>query len=158
MLVWVAPNGYFIAHAQPGEAGVLAKIHARNFYRGWSEAEFEAYIVQKNIFTYVVRHTSKKIAGMLVVREAAGEAEILSIAIERRSRKKGFARALMNAAFDELVRFGVRQLFLEVNEDNVGARKLYARYGFETVATRAQYYQSETDSQASALVMRCDLG
>lgn len=158
MPVWIAPNGYFVTHAQSGEAKLLAKLHADNFYRGWGEAEFEAYIVQKNIFTYVVRRKSKKLVGMLVVREAAGEAEILSIAIARKSRKKGFARALMNAAFDELARYGVREIFLEVNEDNLGARQLYARYGFETVATRPQYYQSGASDSATALVMRCNLG
>lgn len=170
MPVWIAPDGYFIDHAVPGEAKVLAQIHGRNFYRGWSEAEFDAYIVQKNMFLYVVRRGTKKVAGMLIIRQTEDEAEILSIAIDRKWRKKGFANALMSAGIDEITRFGVRKLFLEVNEDNVGARKLYARYGFEIIATRAQYYQipkndrkskrKDTDEgkPASALVMRCDLG
>lgn len=158
MPVWIAPNGYFIEHAGANDAAPMAKIHAQNFYRGWSEAEFDAYIVQKNIFTYVVRKNTKKIAGMLIMRQAGDEAEVLSIAITRKWRKKGFAHALLNAGTDEVARFGVRKLFLEVNQDNVGALKLYARHGFITVAKREQYYQDPQGNPATALVMRRDLG
>ena len=50
----------------------------------------------------------------------------------------------------------VRAVFLEVDEDNEPARRLYRRAGFREVARRKGYYQAAGQSTA-ALVLRRDL-
>jgi ribosomal-protein-alanine N-acetyltransferase len=51
----------------------------------------------------------------------------------------------------------LRAVFLEVDEDNVPARKLYARAGFLQVGRRPGYYAQGRDKAATALVLRRDL-
>jgi ribosomal-protein-alanine N-acetyltransferase len=56
-----------------------------------------------------------------------------------------------------LAGLGVRAIFLEVDEDNIPARRLYERAGFREVGRRKGYYQHESGNSATALVLRRDL-
>ena len=87
------------------------------------------------------------------MRSLGEEAEILSIGVTPRLRRKGCARAMMEdvirAARDE----GVRKLFLEVDVANAAAAILYESLGFERIGRRKRYYRNGGD----ALVMRLNL-
>jgi ribosomal-protein-alanine N-acetyltransferase len=48
-------------------------------------------------------------------------------------------------------------VFLEVDEGNIPARKLYARAGFRDVGRREAYYSNQRGRNAAALVLRRDL-
>ncbi len=52
---------------------------------------------------------------------------------------------------------GVRTIFLEVEENNHPARRLYERNGFSTVGRRESYYRQSGGEQLNALLMRRDL-
>ena len=92
--------------------------------------------------------------GFILSRLAAGEAEILSVAIAPAWRGRGLARPLLDLHLRRLAGLGARAVFLEVDENNAPARALYRRAGFRDVGRRQGYYQSG----ASALVLRRDLG
>lgn len=87
--------------------------------------------------------------GVLVPGEGA-DADILTIAVARTQRGHGWGRLLFRALVAEAEERGVRNVFLDVREDNVAARALYASEGFDVVNRRAGYYPSG----AAALVMR----
>ena len=53
---------------------------------------------------------------------------------------------------------GVRTVFLEVDEHNTPAIRLYARADFREVARRPNYYPDGMGKTANALVLRRDLG
>jgi ribosomal-protein-alanine N-acetyltransferase len=96
----------------------------------------------------VVAEVDDKVAGFLVSREiAAGEREILNLAVDPAHRKKGIARALMA---DEL-RCHQGEWFLEVRASNTEALNLYESLHFKRVAVRNHYYNSPAES---AIVMR----
>ena len=80
------------------------------------------------------------------------------VAIDRRQRRKGYGAALHTAAIDDLLQSPARALFLEVDESNTAARRLYRRFGFRETGRRKDYYQTESGKPASALVLRLDLG
>ena len=84
----------------------------------------------------------------------AGEAEILSVAIAPGWRGRGFSRPLLDLHLRRLAGLGTRTVFLEVDEKNAPAQRLYRKAGFYDVGRRQGYY----DSGASALVLRRDLG
>lgn len=77
----------------------------------------------------------------LAARHVAGEAEILNIAVQTRSRHQGIASALLQAALDEFRRAAVTCVFLEFRQSNSPARKLYERHGFLPCGLRKSYYQ-----------------
>src|SRR4029077_14814875 len=94
--------------------------------------------------------------GFIVSRRAADEAEILSVAVVRAWQGRGLARRLLDLHLRRLAGFGSRAVFLEVDEDNEPARRLYARAGFREGGRRPGYYPQGRVAKA-ALVLRRDL-
>ena len=72
-------------------------------------------------------------------------------------RGRGLARALLNLHLRRLAGLGARAVFLEVDEGNEPARRLYRRAGFREVGRREGYYQQGRGQPATALVLRRDL-
>jgi ribosomal-protein-alanine N-acetyltransferase len=137
------------------DAPRLAQLHGASFHRGWGESEFESMLVERNTLVHRLR-VGRKTIGFAVSLMAADEAEILSIAIDAAQRGKGFSRVLLLTHLGHLAGRGVRTIFLEVEENNHPARRLYERAGFSAVGRRDRYYRQEGE-QLNALLMRRDL-
>jgi ribosomal-protein-alanine N-acetyltransferase len=154
----------FVDDARFDEAGALVDIHAEAFTRGWDEDDFAALISSGNVFALAIRRESvfgiRRLMGFVIVRIAADEAEILTIAVSRARRGKGYGRLLMEEAMRRLYRDRVISCFLEVDRGNQAAVGLYRTLGFEEVGLRKGYYgggEDEAGSDGSALVMRLQL-
>ena len=144
-----------LAPARPRDAAALAALHAASFNRGWSEQEFEQLLTDRSVIADRAASGRRSI-GFIVSRRAADEAEILSVAVARAWRGRGLARRLLDLHLRRLAGFGLRAVFLEVDEDNEAARRLYARAGFREVGRRPGYYPQGSAAKA-ALVLRRDL-
>ena len=142
--------------ATPRDAAALAALHAASFRRGWSEQEFEQLLTDRGVIVEQAASGRQKV-GFIVSRRAADEAEILSVAVARAWRGRGLARKLLDLHLRRLAGSGLHAVFLEVDEGNEPARRLYARAGFREVGRRPGYYAQATRSAASALVLRRDL-
>jgi ribosomal-protein-alanine N-acetyltransferase len=158
MKAWMAPHGLHVEPAEPRDAEDIARLHAQGFYRGWPREDFAAYITGKETPIYVACDKHRKIAGFLMLRIIGDEAELITVAVDPRWRKKGVGAALMRAMFDDLRMTPARRLFLEVAADNPAALKLYERMGFKKISERQGYYERESGVPATALVMATDLG
>ena len=78
-------------------------------------------------------------AGFCAFRQTApDEAELLNLAVDPALRRKGVALALLH----ELARQTQGDMFLEVAEDNLPARRLYLKHGFIEAGVRRGYYQN----------------
>jgi len=163
MMGFLPRTRIFVDEPTMEEADALAELHADGFVRGWSADDIAALMAGDNLVALVVRRESlfglRRIVGFAMVRIAADEAEILTIAVSRARRGNGFGRLLMEEALRRLYRERVAACFLEVNRDNQPALALYRSLGFEEVGTRKGYYDSVSGSGAggSALVMRLQL-
>jgi len=91
-------------------------------------------------------------AGFVLWRAAAGEAEILTIAVLPPWRRAGLGGRLLDAALEASARDGAEAMFLEAASDNVAALALYEKRGFSRVGLRKAYYGDK-----DAVVMRRDL-
>ncbi|OYX15879.1 MAG: hypothetical protein B7Z07_03620 [Sphingomonadales bacterium 32-67-7] len=80
-----------------------------------------------------------KAAGFTLSREAAGEEELLLIAVLPDFRRMGVASALMERLIADARMRGVTRMFLEMRDGNP-AEALYLRHGFEPVGRRPNYY------------------
>jgi ribosomal-protein-alanine N-acetyltransferase len=141
-----------LSAADPRDAVALAALHAASFNRGWSELELEQLLTDRSVVAdRAVR--GRRIVGFILSRRAADEAEILSIAVARAAQGRGLARRLLDLHLRRLAGIGLRAVFLEVDEDNEPARRLYARAGFREVGRRPGYYAGGK----GALVLRRDL-
>ena len=70
---------------------------------------------------------------------------------------RGLSRDLLLTHLGHLAGQGVRRIFLEVEENNQPARRLYEWAGFGVVGRRERYYQQPGGEQLNALLMRRDL-
>lgn len=156
MTRWFAGDKPAIEPASVRDAARLAQIHAASFHRGWGEGEFESMLAERNTLVHRLR-LGRRIAGFIVSRIGADEAEILSVAIDPQQRGRGLSRDLLLTHLGHLAARGVRTVFLEVEENNQPARRLYQRAGFATVGRRERYYQRPGGEQLNALLMRRDL-
>jgi ribosomal-protein-alanine N-acetyltransferase len=142
------------------DAGTLEGLHREDFSRPWSAAEFEGLIAQPTVFGYLAvpdgRPRSAAV-GFVLARLAAGEAEILTVAVSRACRRLGLGRRLMDAVLRDLHAHRAEALFLEVDETNAPAIGLYRVLGFREVGRREGYYQHAGSARTGALVMRRDL-
>ncbi len=138
------------------DAPALAQLHGASFHRGWSEGEFESMLSERNTMVHRLR-LRHRIIGFVVSRMAADEAEILTIAVATNHRGRGLSRGLLLTHLGHLAGHGVKKVFLDVEEYNQPARRLYERAGFALVGRRERYYQQAGGGQLNALLMRRDL-
>lgn len=150
--------------AQKVDLEHLSKIHYVSFSKGWSDGELEKMLSNDNYQSFVAHppKTSKsKPSGFVFVRSILDEAEIITIATNPKVRRKGIARQLMSAVIRQLEYDRKSKLFLEVDEANLAAVKLYKSLGFKKIAEREGYYsdtKSDTEKRSAALVMQLELG
>ena len=141
---------------RPQQAGcshisVLAEIHAAAFPPGeaWGADAIGIQLALPGVAGWLDPR-----GGMILVRRAMDEMEVLTLAVVPGARRCGVGTALLGAAFAWAEAEGISAVYLEVAGDNAAARSLYQRMGFSPVGRRRGYYRSGTD----ALVLRRQLG
>ena len=138
------------------EADILAQVHASAFDNAWSGPEIAQMLDGPGGFALVVEDETP--LAFILCRAIAGEAEILTLAVAPPARRRGLARALVDAAAGAARMAGAQALFLEVADDNAPAIGLYEAAGFSRAGLRRGYYHRGPAGAADALVMRLDLG
>lgn len=147
--------------AGPTDAEALSEIHAAGFRRGWSADEIDGLLADETVFSRVLRRETlfgvRRPHGFILVRSLAGQAEVLTIAVTPASRNRGYGRQLMEEALRCLYRDLVPEIFLEVDEGNLSAVRLYRSLGFVEVGRRKGYYGDGNGPGGTALVLRLQL-
>ena len=115
-------------------APIAAKIHRQCFEKGWSEEEFQ------KLLTLPTSRLWMSEEGFLLCSEVAGEMEILTICVLPEFRRQHIAQDLLRELTSYAKDQGIKQIFLEVAEDNEAAQKLYLSAGFTQTGRREKYY------------------
>ncbi|MBE3639409.1 GNAT family N-acetyltransferase [Mangrovicoccus algicola] len=131
----------------------MAALHAASFTtpRPWNEAEIAALLDGPGCFAALLP------GGFALGRAIAGEAELLTIAVDPACRRQGLGRRLL-AAFETAARDrGAERAFLEVAADNAAAEALYLGAGYGMAGRRRGYYRDPAGRPVDALVLSRDL-
>jgi ribosomal-protein-alanine N-acetyltransferase len=137
----------YLRLAAPGDAAVLAAIHAACFARGWDRDAMAQFISGPGCLVLLASQVkSGPVEGFVIARKAEDEAEILTLAVHPDCRRAGLARALVEKAIARLRAAGAARLFLEVDEANAPACALYMSLGAEEVGRRCRYYEHGADA------------
>jgi ribosomal-protein-alanine N-acetyltransferase len=142
-------------------AELLAAMHRICFAEPWNQQSMAATLGMPGVAGLIAVEGASLTpslggagpAGLLLWRLAAGEAEILTLAVLPPWRRRGLGRRLMEAACAAAASGGAEAMFLEVAADNTAAAALYRDLGFAAVGVRKGYYNG-----IDALTMRRDLG
>jgi [ribosomal protein S18]-alanine N-acetyltransferase len=139
-----------IIQATPAWAEVMAAVHAASFppAEAWDVDAFRAQLDLPGVIGLTHRA-----GGLILIRIAADEAEVLTLAVTPDARRSGCGTALLREAMAILTVQGATTLFLEVSVRNEAAQALYRKAGFVVAGSRQRYYRDGSD----AFVMRCSL-
>lgn len=110
-------------------------IDAITAIRKASHVERAAHLARLQATPLAVRPLAIQEAGEVVATgltivedDCAG---LFDIVVREESRRRGHARALVESLLAAAWELGARHAYLQVNADNVAARRLYATFGFE---------------------------
>ena len=134
------------------DAEAAASIHAQAFDEAWSAADLAGFLTGLGGFGFAVAG-GEGLAGFILCRLVADQAEVLTLATAPDHRRQGVAAALIQAAVAAAGAGGAKSLFLEVAADNAAALALYGAADFTAVGRRAGYYQRPAGA-VDALVLR----
>lgn len=96
---------------------------------------------KNNIFSkYFIYFDKSNIIGFVNYYEIYDKIEIANIYVDEMNRSKKIGSKMIEYLINLAKQKNVENITLEVNINNVVARKLYEKYGFKSVAIRQNYY------------------
>ena len=136
----------------PADAPQVAELFALCLREAWP-AEGIGRALSEPGGRLILLDEDSGLAGALLLRAEAGEAEVLLVAVRPECRGSGLGSLLLRAGEAAAIEAGAERCFLEVRAGNVAARGLYEGAGYRQVGCRAGYYRDGED----ALVLARDL-
>ncbi|MBR5539070.1 MAG: ribosomal protein S18-alanine N-acetyltransferase [Clostridia bacterium] len=122
----------------------IAALEKETFSMPQSEKELEKMIASDTNLLLVARYDGA-FSGYIGAYTVCRESDIVTVATSPLFRRKGVAKELLTALFDNLR--GVSDtVFLEVRESNVAARTLYQSLGFGEIGIRRGYYKNPSEN------------
>lgn len=88
---------------------------------------------------YLVGAINGRIVGGLKLYEHDGRAGIYAFGVSQEERGKGYGRAILEQTVEIARANGYPRIYLEVDDDNTVARRLYESSGFQTTTTYGYY-------------------
>jgi ribosomal-protein-alanine N-acetyltransferase len=116
------------------------EIDALSLPRPWSAAIWRGEL-SSPYGLYLVIEDRGEVFGQIGVRHVLGELHITTIAVRPEYRRRGHARALIDAALGAFP--DASHVHLEVRPTNVEAIALYESLGFRETGRRPRYYGDE---------------
>ena len=124
-----------------------------DFEKKWAKKDFYSFISnQDNIF--ILSHP--KPVGYLKARITKEEIEIISILTDKKFRKLGIGKSLLNKLLKIAIKKKIQNIFLEVSVENQIAINLYKKFNFIKVGKRKNYY-FQNERYIDADIMRLAL-
>lgn len=114
-------------------------------FSDYSADDFKKMSQDKN-YKFFVAKIGKEIVGFLIFLNIDEKLEVIKVATANNYKRQGVATEL----FSKMIDFGVAHQFkgvlLEVNENNLPARKFYETQGFKQIYVRKKYYNYTDDA------------
>jgi ribosomal-protein-alanine N-acetyltransferase len=142
-----------LAPMTPADIDAVQVIERASFSTPWPAYAYRQEIETNRLAHYVVARVEDEIVGFAGMWMMVDQAHITTFAVAPDHRRQGIGSQLALAMLRMAITLGARQATLEVRLSNLGARKLYERFGFRPVGVRPRYY---TDNGEDALIMTTD--
>ena len=117
---------------------------SRPFSAHWTRLNWQEELAQACSRVWCAEKDGE-IVGFIALRGAAGQYEILNVAVAADQSRLGIASALVKYALVCLAKQGTAQITLEVSASNQPAQGLYRKMGFNVVGVRKHFYKDGSD-------------
>jgi len=128
-------------------------VERASFPVPWPANAFRHELTQNKNAHYIVAKEGDHIVGYAGLWLSLDEAHITTFAVLPEYRRRKIGERMLVAVFDRAVRLGAEWLTLEVRASNLGAQRLYEKYGFRPAGIRRRYY---SDNNEDAIIMWTD--
>lgn len=121
----------------------IYNLEMLNFNNPYSIETIKSDLGNDKVKVFVYEKTDE-IIGYISIYYFLDEANLQKVVVNESYRRKGIATELINHAIDYLKSQNVSKFYLEVNEKNLVAIKVYEKLGFNRVSTRKNYYGEDS--------------
>lgn len=128
----------------------VQRIEETSFSTPWPSNAYRSELMTNRLASYLVGRADGRIVAYGGMWLMVDEAHITTFAVHPDWRRQRIGERLLLAFFDLARDRHARELTLEVRLSNLGARRLYEKYGFRPVGLRPRYY---SDNSEDALIM-----
>ncbi|GKH34259.1 bifunctional tRNA (adenosine(37)-N6)-threonylcarbamoyltransferase complex dimerization subunit type 1 TsaB/ribosomal protein alanine acetyltransferase RimI [Muricomes sp. OA1] len=143
-----------VRYLRAEDAAAAAEMERQIFSDPWSETSVLDTINQPQTIC-IAAEKAGRLIGYMLVYEAAGEAEIVRIAVEKESRRQGAGSHLMLKLENICEERKINKILLDVRESNAAARSFYEEEGFVEDGIRQNFYDAPKED---AVLMSRKLG
>ena len=105
----------------------------------WNANILESELKNNNSL-YFVAKKENEILGFIGITKNIDFVEILNIVVKKDFRNKGIGNKLLQKIIEVAKKMKMQEIYLEVNEKNQNAIKLYEKNNFEKKGVRKRYY------------------
>lgn len=112
----------------------------------WNAADYESLLSAETTLCLLAEaEDNDEPVGFVLARLAADEMEILNLAVQPPSRRRGLGRRLVAEALGRGRARGVEKCWLEVRASNRAALEFYRALGFREQSRRRAYYRDPVE-------------
>lgn len=133
--------------ATNNDVSEIARLESKYIECGWSEKVIKDTIAD-GLSEIILLVDDGRIVGYGGYKKVLDEAEIYNIVVVEEYRRQQAASGIL-AEIIRRCNGAIKEIFLEVNENNAAAIALYKKFGFINAYVRKNYYSS-----GNALVMK----
>lgn len=141
-------------------AHILAAIHAPCFEDAWDVKAMSEILATPGATALLATQDENgqgEPCGFVLLRAAADEMEILTLAVLPHKRRRGVARSLMQAVRRHAEATGTKQIFIEYAQNNLAAHALYENTGYTRNGVRMNYYNNPDGTVCDAITASLSL-
>ena len=128
----------------------VAALEKLCFADPWSENSVASEL-NNDLSLWLVALEGETVVGYIGSQTAAGETDVMNVAVHPDHRRRGIAQILIEILIRDLKQRGSCALMLEVRASNEPAKQLYDKLGFREVGCRKNYYRNPKED---ALILR----
>ena len=114
----------------------------------WTESMLKRLFNKDSNENIWITEIKQKIVGFLIEQRCDDEINLLNVAIDKSFQNRGLGKKLIGCFLNIIPKDSF--VFLEVNERNYIARKIYSNLNFKNIDIRKSYYNNGGD----ALIMK----
>lgn len=148
---------FIIRKMTPEDSMPASRLHAEHFNPAWSDASFYQFLHSAHILGWSAYTPGRpeQMLGFILLRLVTDEAEILTILTKKNSEERGIATNLLRNAMRNLHELQAKSLYLDVDENNHKAIKLYKKFKFKPISTRKAYYNNGAEQKRTNAIVMC---